>query len=104
MLGYLGFKIAWTFLKVTGLGLWRQQAYGARDARFVGMARAPDQKYLNPNPGYRKGDRHSGGGKTAGGGKHRLPQNGWEKGDAVRHIDAHRTDPPLPRKPSPHPK
>jgi len=64
------------------------------------VARAPDQKYLNPNPGYRKGDRHSGGGgHDAAGGKRRLPQDGWEKGDAVRDIDIHPDDPAIHARP-----
>lgn len=63
------------------------------------MARASDQKYLSPNPGYRKGDRHSGGGAGASaGGKRRRPQDGWEKGDAVREVDRHGGE-PIPTKP-----
>jgi hypothetical protein len=64
------------------------------------MARASDQKYLSPNPGYRKGDSLSGGGtRRAGGGKHRIGQDGWEKGDIQRRVDVHGSDPPLPVKP-----
>lgn len=65
------------------------------------MARAPDQKYLSPNPGYRKGDRHSGGGAHgAAGGKKRRPQERWEKGDVARDVDAeHRGESPVPVKP-----
>lgn len=64
------------------------------------MARAPDSKYQNPNPGYRKGDPHSGGGGLSGaGGKKRRPMEGWEKGDVRRDEDYHH-----PRDKAPKPK
>jgi hypothetical protein len=57
---------------------------------FGGMARESDSKYQNPNPGYRKGDEHSGGGGYGGaGGKKRRPTEGWEKADIRRDMDSH---------------
>ena len=59
------------------------------------MAREPQSKYQNPNPGYRKGDQHS----TKG--KNRRPQDGFEKGDARRRVDVHEgTVPVKPGKPA----
>ncbi|MFO7567257.1 MAG: hypothetical protein R6X02_31725 [Enhygromyxa sp.] len=55
---------------------------------------------MNPNPGHRKGDEHSGGGgKRGGGGKKGRPADGWEKGDVARDVDNEHGDQPLPVKP-----
>lgn len=61
------------------------------------------------NPGYRKGDSHSGGGgRRGGGGKKRRPGRGFERADAKRGVDVEREDlqhatrPVHKRKPPPH--